>query len=251
MRFFPFFIGFCFFIGTAFLFISCERKDSGERSSQQLLEDAITAHGGLDQWKKVQSIGYEKTTHLYLPDGELEKSVIQQHFYRLSPKLSGTIRWTVDSVAYEISYADGKAKKVVNGEVATADDVLQQAKDDFLAAYFTLCQPFKLQDEGTKLTYLGSDRLEDEQEVAVLKVEYPGAQKADTWWYYFHPQTSHVLANMVDHGKGFSYIKNLAYDQSTGIVFNRHRKSYTVDSVRNIQYLRAEYFNRGFQVTYN
>ena len=212
----------------------------------EIISKAIEAHGGLESWIQTKSIKYNKRTIMYFADGTIESDVTQSHFYQLHPKLSGTISWLSGVDTLLIAYENDSASHFVNGVELKENSVA--AKTTFLAAYYTFCQPFKLKDEGTAFTELRLDTLEDGKLVKTIKVEYPQATKADTWWYYFDPKTLTVEANMVDHGKGISYIRNLGYDKTSGLIFNSHRKSYNVDASRNIQYLRAEYFNTNIEV---
>ena len=98
-------------------------------------------------------------------------------------------------------------------------------------------------DKGTNLEYIGEDILADSSQVHVIMPTYADSEVgSDRWWYYFDKESNMLLANMVNHSPTYSYIINLSYDESTDIVFNAHRKSFFVDSLHNVRYLRAEYF---------
>jgi hypothetical protein len=231
------------------LFIcSCTNERQTKNFALELVENSIEAHGGMEKWQAIRELTYTKNTRLLLPNGELESEIGQIHNYSLRPELTGTIEWSpTDSIDIRIDYNSISATRFINGSLDSA--AIGKVENEFMAAYFTLCQPFKLLDAGTELEYLGKDTLEDGKEVEKVMVTYPNAEKSDRWWYFFDPVSYRVVANMVDHGRGYSYIRNLEYDDSTGIVFNRARNSYTVDSARNILYLRATYLNEDFKIT--
>lgn len=230
-----------------FLFCACAGQNQVKDKALVIIENSVEAHGGMVKWGKIAEISYIKNTTLLTATNEIESQTSQFHQYNLIPSLSGTIKWySNDSSEITIQYANSIAQKLVNNQLDGA--AIGKVENEFMAAYFTLCQPFKLLDKGVKLEYLGLDTLEDGKEVEKVMATYPNAEKSDRWWYFFDPVSFRVVANMVDHGRGFSYIRNFEYDEATGIVFNRSRKSYTVDSARNILYLRATYLNEDFKI---
>lgn len=70
----------------------------------------------------------------------------------------------------------------------------------------------------------------------------------DRWWFYIDVETDELVANMVNHLDHHSFIDNLAFDTTTILTLNAHRKSYFTDSLRNVRYLRAEYFYTDFEL---
>ena len=72
----------------------------------------------------------------------------------------------------------------------------------------------------------------------------------DTILYYFDTKTHKLVANKVKHNNNTSLIKNLTFNDTSGFVFNAHRKSYTLKENSEIDFLRAEYFYGNFRVTY-
>lgn len=233
-------------LGCWLFVMSCGNKQ--ETTPSSIVSQSVQAHGGLNAWHKLTTIRYKKRTVLYEKDGQVASDISQWHEYMLQPELIGKITWVDGMDSITIIAENDTWRYFTNNKEVIAES--PKAKETFLAAYYTLCQPFKLLDEGASMSYLGKDTLEAGRAVNVIKVEYPNATKSDTWWYYFDEASHVLLTNMVDHGKGFSYIVNLEYDYTTPIVFNRHRKSYTADSERNIQFLRAEYFNTDFEVVF-
>lgn len=221
----------------------------GCRDSDKLaiVSKSISAHGGMDLYQKTRSLEYRKTTILFDSTDAEESRTIQQHKYSLQPEFTGEMEWEVNGELHRIVFDGKKAVKFIN-EVAQTDSLTSaSALMNITAAHYVMLQPFKLLDPGTELIYLGRDTLEDGVEVDVIKANYPRANPVeptnDQWWYYFDSKSALLVANLVRHGSTYSYIVNLDYNTGTGLRFNAHRKSFFVDSLRNILFLRAEYLN--------
>lgn len=216
-----------------------------------IVERAFDAHGK-DLWGSMNTLSYEKESRVYNADGTIRVQTLQYHDYHFQPDFSAQVRWNADGESHEITYSAGSATKTVKGEQVTDQEVLASATASVNAALYTVSQPFKLTDPGVMLTYEGVDMLEEGEEVHVVKASYSTENenhtKNDAWWYYFDVDTYLCRATMVHHGTTYSYIKNLAYDRSSGIVLNAHRKGYAVDSTRKILYHQSEYFYRGYKV---
>jgi len=240
---------FCFCI-IALLTSSCIYQQ--KNSELHVLEKSIEAHGGLDAWRSIDSLNYDKKVILYYENGSVESQVIQHHEYILSPSFSASINWVVDTVEHRILHQGDSTIKLIDGNSVNDSLILQSAFNTVMSAKYVVSQPFKLLDDGVDLTYQGKEGLEDNRSVDVLLADYDTTNsnhtKNDRWWYYFDSNSSLCVANMVNHGETFSYIKNLSYDSTTGIVFNRHRKSYRVDKDKNIEFLRAEYFYENYRI---
>jgi len=222
-----------------------------ESKARYLVLASIEKHGGMNTWQNLQSISYNKTIILTDSTGIEESRITQRHKYQLKPKLSGTISWLSDNDSISIVYKNDAASRFVNGIEETDSTSKESAKNSFFSSFYVLFQPFKLLDDGTELIYIGEDVLESGLKVNVVQPVYEGAKPGDDrWWYYFNKETNQLAANMVNHPPTYSYIVNLAYDNTTAITFNAHRKSYFVDSLRNVRYLRAEYFYKDYQLNY-
>ncbi len=209
-----------------------------------LINASIEAHGGMDNWNVLKNISYVKRIVLYLPDGSVESEVIQKIKYSFKPKFSGKMRWEKDGVNYQIVF-DGKASQLYMNDIESQDSTLvAKYFSEFMASYYVFAQPFKLLEDKANRTYEGESSLENGMPVDVVKVTYPmqNDERSDEWWYYFDTKTHRLAANMVHHKKGYSYIKNTKYQSANSLLFNAERKSYNVDSLRNVQYLRADYF---------
>jgi hypothetical protein len=59
-----------------------------------------------------------------------------------------------------------------------------------------------------------------------------------------------VVANELHAKDHKSLIENVSYDESTGLIFERERKSYRIDESGKKVFLRAEYLYSDFEVTF-
>lgn len=222
------------------------------KTPENIIQKSITAHGGLDSWTQAKTLSYRKKVTLFDKNGREESSIIQEHNYQLLPSFSASISWIQDNIEHNIVFANDSISKKVNNKYLTDQNELEKALNAVKAAQYVVSQPFKLMDEGIKLTYEGQQVLDNGMLVDAIKAEYDENNiqhtKSDRWWYYFDVNTARCVGNMVNHGDTYSYIKNLTYDSASAIIFNQHRKSYTVDKDRNIQFLRAEYFYSNYKL---
>ena len=230
------------------LFISSCKETALDAKS--IVLKAYDAHGGKANWDKINVLNYEKEAVVYDAEGGIRVKSIQQHRYSYRPKFNATIDWKEGQQNHQIQFTDARALKYVDVELINDKTVTESAYNSVNAARYTVSQPFKLSDDGVQLTYEGIDVLEDGQQVHVVKASYDMENENhtdnDEWWYFFEVNTYLCLATMVHHGTTYSYIKNLEFDRSTDIVFNSHRKGYSVDSARNILYHQSEYFYRNY-----
>lgn len=215
---------------------------------------AYEAHGGKAVWDSISQLSYEKESVVCNADGSARISALQQHHYMMNPEFYALVTWESNGEAHRIESEDSRARKWVNS-VEKIDPAIQaSALESANAARYTVSQPFKLTDPGVVLSYEGTETLEEGEEVYVIKASYSTENanhtKNDEWWYYFDVDTYLCLATLVHHGDTFSYIKNLEFDRSTAIVFNKHRKGYVVDSTRKILYHQSEYFYRNFRLSF-
>ncbi|PKP40632.1 MAG: hypothetical protein CVT96_08125 [Bacteroidetes bacterium HGW-Bacteroidetes-13] len=225
-------------------------QNDTKKNTIDLINASIEAHGGMDNWNALKNISYVKRTVMYLPDGSIESEVTQKIKYVFKPKFSGKMRWEKDGVNYQIVF-DGNASQLFLNGIEIQDSVLvANYFSEFMASYYVFAQPFKLLEDKANRTYEGETRLENGMPVDVVKVTYPkqNNERSDEWWYYFDTKTHRLAANMVHHKKGYSYIENTKYQSANSLLFNAERKSYNVDSLRNVQYLRANYFLTGLNI---
>ncbi|MEM9548786.1 MAG: DUF6503 family protein [Bacteroidota bacterium] len=221
-------------ICTIFVF-SC--KTDPILDAHTLIERCVEAHGGIQQWKMMDTTKYVKNIVLYKDDGSIEKELDQVHFYHTMPSLQGSISWS-DSLQREIIYENGKAYKINQGKKEAPS---QSALNTFNSAYYVLNMPWKLMDESAVITYISVDTILNDRKVHTLQVVYPSEEKQDDWEYYLDYNEYFLVANKVHHGSTYSLITNDSFTEYKGLKFNAKRASYMVDSLGEVLYLRAKY----------
>ena len=81
----------------------------------------------------------------------------------------------------------------------------------------------------------------DSIETSIVAVRYENdTPSSDSWRYYFD-ENYRLLAASVKHNNRISFIDNLEFQTYKGILFNKVRKSYFVDSLFQNKQLRAAY----------
>lgn len=211
--------------------------------ARSILAAAIDHAGGLERWDSIKRLRYTKDFSLLFASGDTERSYSQIHDYRYDPVLldivsienGDTIRTVLENGSYS---------RTVNDSLITMDQsTLEQAVN---TSTYVVSMPFKLLEPGTELKYLGEKELEDGRMVDVLEVGY--GSDSDTWRYYFDRPERKIVANWVQTSDHYSLVENLTFERVGGILFNKERKSYRVDSLGNKLYLRAEYLYDNYQV---
>jgi len=205
-----------------------------------LIEKSIAAHGGLDAWNEVAKISYLKETILYYPNGDVERRSIKKISHSFEPS-STQMEWEKLGVSYK-SITDKNKIQLFKGKVEVLDSLkLEQARQEANAALYVFWQPYKLLDLGAKHEYQGKINLLDSLPLHALKVTYPEGNPNDIWHYFFDPKTFKLHATQVNHEGRISLIINQAVEMETGLSLNKIRKSYFLDSLGKINYLRASY----------
>ena len=187
-------------------------------------------------------MSFSKTTRLYKEDGLLESETVQKQSFQLQPDYLLKIKWEQGLVNHEIIYDGITTLKKENDSVIEDSIEVEKAARTALAADYVFFQPFRLLDKDTQLSYKGIQTINDSIETSVVGVSYnDDIASSDTWKYYFDTEYRLVAAS-VAHDKRISLIENLDFQTYKGLLFNKHRKSYFVDSLLQKKYLRAEYF---------
>ena len=237
------------FLALLLIITSCNDKPL---DAESIVAKAYEAHGGKQTWDEVSLLTYQKESKVYDQEGNFRVNTLQEHQYVMLPEFTGSISWHAQEVDHEIRFGEGSAQKYEGGQQVDDDRISASSMETVWTALYTVSQPFKLSDPGVMIYYEGIEALEEGQEVHTIRAEYnkdnDNHTKSDTWWYYFDTENFLCVATLVHHGETFSYIKNLEFDRSTGIVFNHHRKGYAVDKDRNILFHQSEYFYRNFQI---
>jgi len=219
------------------LLTGCESEDP---SSDFILQKSLEAHGGRERWKKMKCIRYLKTTTFYDPTGVIEKKSVQYITHQWRPKQTEMI-WENEGKPYRILKDTTGISLYKEGILQKDSLLLAQANTNLEAALYVYWQPFKLLEEKAQKNYLGVQKLLDSISVHVVQIRYSEEKNADVWTYFFDTQNYRLCAAQVLHNKRISLIVNEAVESETGLILNHKRKSYFLDSVGKIKYLRAAY----------
>ena len=221
---------------------------SPEKQAQEILEKSMEAHGGSEKWEKVTSLKFRKWTRLLTDSGTVESELDQLLEFRMKPFFEGKITWTKDSVEHVSTWDGSQMKYFMGGNEIQNADFLKEKKADFDAAFYAVAQPWKLLDEGARLSYDGQKTLENGQLADVVKVDY--GPESDTWWYYFDPVSFQLIGNEVQIKDHRSLIYTLSYEQAGDLVLHGKRVSYRVNEQGEKLYIRAEYLYSEYVITF-
>ena len=238
---------FGFFIVLCLSCLNCTTKSI---SAEEIIDKSVEAHGGFQYWSELKQLEFDKSTILYTPEGDVEREINQHQMFLLKPSLEGAIL-SNETYKNDLYFHGNEFSKVINDSVFMVSDSLEfeAAKNTFFAAHYVVCQPFKLKDENLILKYVGKEKI-DNTEVYAVNVSYTTDDKqSDKWTYYFDAKTYKLVANKVTHNGNISLIKNVEFDLKTKLVFNAHRKSYTILGDGSA-FLRAEYFYTNFKALF-
>jgi len=221
-----------------------------------IVKKAINHAGGIDKWESIKRLRYTKDFALLSATGEVEKTFKQVHDYqyRDSDKSDRIdIKSTENGDLIHTVYAKYEYSRTKNEDWLKIDqETLEKAVNTSL---YVVGMPFKLLDEGAKITYEGETNLKDIGLVDVLRVEYDADKHdnhstSDIWKYYFDKKDGKIVANWVQSSDHANIVENLSFERVGGILFNKKRKSYRLDSLGNKDYVRADYDYGNYQVEY-
>lgn len=224
---------FCFVI----VLYSCNKEV--EPTPQEIIENSILAHGGWQAYENLDVIEFRKIVKLFDEEGHLESQERQYQTFSYHPRYKVKIHGLWDGSVREVSYDGNEVFTTINDSIIRDSITIQKSLKTIQSAEFVFFQPFKLKDAGAEMEYVGKKILFDTVPVSEVKVVYPNSE--DVWWFYFD-ERNRCVANRVLHNGRYSLIENLEFQHYKGLLFNKHRKSYFVDSLLNRQQLRAEYF---------
>lgn len=213
-------------------------------SADLVVQAAIDHAGGLSTWEAKKRLQFSKTYTLLLESGEVEKEAREIHDYQYHPyKIS--IHAQENELDFVTTFENGHYRRYRDSmEWNISEKTLEKAIN---SATYVIGVPFNLLDEGTDLAYEGLQKMPNDQMAEVVRVSY-GAASADVWHYYFQPESRRLLAYSVVTEDHTSFVENLSYERVGGILFTKKRKSWRMDSLGNLQYLRAEYHYDNFQI---
>ena len=226
-------------MGLACIFLfnhSCAQK----LNASILLEKSLVAHGGKKAWSIVSEISYLKNIELYDSIGKLEKEINQKIKHTWNPS-STKIEWGNVDNDYVAILREEKIELFKNNQMVLDSQEVAKAYDNTKGALYVFWQPYKLIDSNARLDYIGLVTILDSISVHSLKVSYPLDPTADVWHYYFNEENFMLEATQVNHDERISLIINESFEDKTGLFLNKTRKSYFVDSLGKIKYLRAAY----------
>ena len=226
-------------MGLACIFLlnhSCAQK----LNASILLEKSLVAHGGKKAWSIVSEISYLKNIELYDSIGKLEKEINQKIKHTWNPS-STKIEWGNVDNDYVAILREEKIELFKNNQMVLDSQEVAKAYDNTKGALYVFWQPYKLIDSNARLDYIGLVTILDSISVHSLKVSYPLDPTADVWHYYFNEENFMLEATQVNHDERISLIINESFEDKTGLFLNKTRKSYFIDSLGKIKYLRAAY----------
>jgi len=226
----------CLF-SIALLIGSC--TPSPEKQARELLQKSILAHEKENSYENLAALKFRKWTRLLKEDGSIESETDQLNEFRIKPYFEGKITWIKDSLEHVSSWDGSQMKYLMGGNEVLNTDFLAQKKKDLDAAFYAFAQPWKLLDDGPKLSLQQQRILENGTTVDVILVDY--GPESDTWWYYFDPITHLMIGNEVQLKDHRSLIYNLSYDERTGMLLHGTRESFRVNEKGEKLFLRAEY----------
>ena len=208
-----------------------------------IVHRSINYHGGIEAYHNLDSLSWNKTTRLFTEDGSLESSQVQRQSYFGGDDPRTILQWSQDSSSHRIIVGRDATQYILGDMVFHQGEMADRARQMARSANYVFFQPFKLLDQGTLLHYAGRLSIGDTLEVDVVKVSYADdTADADIWHYYFSDE-GRFVANSVRHRGRISLILNTAqrFHKPTGLLLHHKRKSFFVDSLLNIKYLRADY----------
>jgi len=218
--------------------ISCNNSSK----ARKIVLASLEAHGGIENWRNVKELSYIKTTILFDSLGTIESKMIQNHKNVFYPSFTAEMEWKEDAINKKVVLRNDTAFIYFNDTLQNNRKLEEKYYKKISAAHYVIWQPYKLLDNDVTLTYQGKDTIDDKK-VQIVKATYfnDDGSSANPWWYYFDIKTNKLVGAMVYHKPTYSFIKNTAYETTTGLSLNAQRKSYRVDSLRNIKFLRAMY----------
>ena len=237
-----------FFTVFTFLLISCNQNQK-KLSPPEIIEKSIDKHGGLKRWKEVKQIDFDKKTILFKKDGQIEKNIEQHQSFNFKPSLSGKI---FSKDGFGVLFDGNTFFKINKNTISIFKNKtsLEKAKNQFYAAEYVVCQPFKLDDKNIILTDKGIQEINKVKAYAIGITYKNDTELSDKWVYYFDVNSFQLIATKVIHLDRDSLIENLSFDTSTDFIFNKERKSFITDKKTKEKYLRARYLYTNFKISY-
>lgn len=192
---------------------------------------AFEHHGGFAPWAARKTVTFKKTTTRFRPDGSVEGTRVQRHFYVLQPALRARIEWEEGGQAIVLVNSGGQAWKTVGGRRVSAEADVNQARNTTFGSHYVFGMPFKLADPGVRLEAAPPVRLRAGGRADAVRVVYPpgvgDAGGLHDWTYYFEPGSGRLAANLLRYDASrYEYTEYADDTTADGFVYARKRVSY-------------------------
>lgn len=222
-----------------------------DAQARTIIQASIEHAGGIERWQNIKQLRYTKDFQLSLESGEVEKTYEQVHDYQYDP-LVIDIQSVENGQTIHTQLEEGIYTRTIDGNPAdVTQDALAKAVN---TSTYVIGMPFKLLDPGAKISYEGETTMHDGRTVDVIRVDYNAEENdnhstTDTWKYYFDKPDRKIVANWVKTSDHYSMVENISFVRVNGILFNRERKSYRVDSLGKRLWLRAAYIYDNYSLS--
>jgi len=214
-----------------------------EKPALQAVLKSIEKSGGLTEWNKVDTLSFRKKSVLYLKDGTVESSSEQYQEFVLGTDLQVKLLW-LDSTKKKMLYDGTKTLVYEDQEVI---DTVEGMNATVASAFYVISKPFNLPADRTFLQDVGPTIIADDS-LQTIMVDYPSADKGkDKWWFYFTEKHG-FWGSKVFHSPTYALIVNTKMDTSTGFSLPSYRRSFRIDSLNNIEFVRAEFWYSDYVV---
>lgn len=178
-------------------------------SGERLVEDMITATGGIEEWKNIQDGNFVRTHRLYDEDGKIIKESEETFFFKNNPEGQQLLIQSNTNEGDKVVVGHDKEgywaslnDKEVN-PVEISKELEFMCDDDGCSplcasemALYRMSFPFKLADHGVKPRNAGTATLNGEN-VQLLDVTFDPKVGHDRWVFYLDPTTS--LIRKIEH----------------------------------------------------
>ncbi len=216
-----------------------------------IIKNAIVKAGGWNHWTTKKAISFVKITTYYDSIGTVKRVSKSLNEYNLFPSFQARITWEDNGKKYVIINNGQQAAKWEDGKLMTDEKDKLSAWNSSFGSHYVISMPFKLADPGAVPKFEGVVTLPNGRKVNAIKVTYQEGAGSSAlfhkWWYYFDPQTSEMVANFLDYGKGFSYTVYDNFVEVDGIKVNKSRQSYKSNSTMTKILLESKYENEDIQ----
>lgn len=214
-----------------------------ENEAMEIILKSVDKSGGMESWNSIDTLSFHKKSVLYLKDSAIESSSEQYQEFVFKPFFQVSLVWrdqsnkkTVYDGRYTTSYVGEEQLDRVEGMSAS-----------IASAFYVISKPFNLIWDKELLSYEGLRVLSGDT-LHTVKVNYAHSNPSqDTWWYYINTDYSY-WGSKVFHAPTYALIENTEVDISTGFTFPSYRRSYRIDSLNNIEFLRAEFWYSDYAI---